>query len=290
MAGKAKHSSLPKINEKNLVFLSPHADDIALTFGGLILAAKGFQKQRINYQVFFGTSNWTENELNVKTEHRVETVTVTRFAEDRLACNKMFGGWQRYHFTFQPFWDSLLRDYTGPQTAGGGPGGNFSTFRAIEKQYYQEIVELVKPVIAQKDTAVFMLLAIGSHIDHFILREAVITAAYELGDKAQAQIYFGEDEPYTGSPQNARVTVATLKKMSTRLGLIPITYKIDLDAKISLFENVYYSQYSPDYIAGLRNRTKQLKGCERIYLWPKENYQKTPSDPSCKQGYCKLAT
>ncbi|MSP53043.1 MAG: hypothetical protein EXR81_02170 [Gammaproteobacteria bacterium] len=290
MIKKVTHASLPNIKEKNLVFLSPHPDDIALTFGGLVLANKGFKKHLIHYSVFFGTSNWTDNELNIKTDHRIEYVTVTRFAENRLALNRMFGGWQNYHFTFQPFWDSLLRDYAGPPTAGGGPGGDFSTFRPIEKKTFQDIVALVKPIVAQKDTAIFILLAIGSHIDHFILREAVITAAYELGDQAHAQIYLGEDQPYTGSLANTKVTVATIKQLTKRLGLQPLTYPIKIQEKVDLFQEIYFSQYSPDYIVGLKNRAKQLNGGERIYLWPKENYKKTPSDPSCKQSYCKLAT
>ena len=164
----------PNITEKNLVFLSPHPDDITLTFGGLIIAQKGLKKHHKDYHVFFGTSNWTENDLNSMTNHRVETVTVTRFTENIFALNALFGGWDQYHFNFHGFYDAVLRRYQGPATAGGGPWGNFSTFRKIEKDNFQAIVEIVKLILVKKDTAVFALMANGAHIDHFILDSETI--------------------------------------------------------------------------------------------------------------------
>ena len=263
-----------KIKEKKLFFLSPHPDDITLTFGGLIIANKGFKNYAKEYHVFFGTSNWTENDIDIQTNHRVETVTLTRFSENRFALNALFGGWNQYHFNFYGFYDAVLRQYNGPVTAGGGPWGNFSTFRKVEKENFEEIVHIVKRILQIKDSAVFVLMANGSHIDHFILCHAVIKAAAELGSKAVAQIYFGEDQPYTGDPAHRVAVGKEIKKFSQHLGLIPLTYSIDIEAKMNIFSNYYISQFSPSYMVGLKARAKALNGGERIYLWPKENYIK----------------
>ncbi len=47
-------NSLPDIPQKNLYFLSPHSDDIPLTFGGLIDSEKGFPGYAHHYTIFFG--------------------------------------------------------------------------------------------------------------------------------------------------------------------------------------------------------------------------------------------
>ena len=68
--------------------------------------------------------------------------------------------------------------------------------------------------------------------------------------------------------------VTDIKTLSDRLGLTPLTYNIDIDAKVDVFNNYYLSQYSPNYVVGLRNSSKILGGGERIYLWSKANYHK----------------
>lgn len=283
-------NKLPVISQTNLYFLSPHADDISLTFGGLIQSEDGFKNKNIRYTTYFGTSNWTANELNLSTDKRVNTITHMRFKEDRDALTELFGGWKNYLYTFHGYHDAPLRDYVGSLTAAGGPGGNFSTFREAEKKLFIEFYNNVKPILAQPDCAAFVLMANGFHIDHFILREAVIKAAHDLKDQAQCQIYFGEDQPYTGA--NPDAVNAQILEFVDRLGLVPITYPIDVDKKIALFTNNYFSQYEPVYPSAIEARTKLLgdgvRGGERIYLWPIVNYKNSATDPTCTQDFCQL--
>ena len=133
-------------------------------------------------------------------DKRINEITLTRIQEDRQNLTNMFKGWKNFQYNFYGYREAPLRNYVGPKTAGGGAGGDFTTFRKPEKELFNKLTDRAKIFLVKDDCAVFILSAIGhpQHIDHFILREAVVRAAFELGPKAKCTIYFGEDEPYTG--------------------------------------------------------------------------------------------
>lgn len=269
---------------QNLIFVSPHADDIALTFGGLINNEKGLSDKNNTTMLIFSQSQWTEND-NAKdlSPQRISKVSQMRLNEDQAALDNLFNF--NYRMETYGYPDAPIRHYEGPKTAGGGPGGNFSTFGTPEKQVYQDLVPMFENKLKTPNCAMFVLMANGYHVDHFIVREAVITAARNLGKKAQCQIYFGEDQPYTGAfPDKSKAQMGDFVK---RLGLQKISYTINEKQKYEDFSEFYISQYSDDYITGLDSWAKVTGNKESLYLWPKENYSKAPIEENCKESFCR---
>lgn len=272
------------IKEKNIYFLSPHFDDIPLTFGGLILNGT-FKEKNNNVIVFFGLSSYSANGPDKdKSDERVNYITNTRAKEDRSALTELFHGWRNFKYSIYGEKENTVRNFKGPKNAGGGPSGNFSSFRPIEIETFNNIYEELLPILQKKDCAAFVLSGIQSHIDHFMVREALIKAVHDLGNRAQCQIYFGEDQPYAGA--NKAITNNDLKYMKERLHLETITYPIDVNKKVDTFARNYYSQYEDSYIDAIRSRAIELNKSERIYIWPKENYKFANTDLSCKEHFC----
>ncbi|AJR08713.1 PIG-L family deacetylase [Photobacterium gaetbulicola] len=278
------YSTIP---EQNLYFLSPHPDDILLTFGGLIskLANEGSIEHKTNVtEVFFSLSNYSTNHLDILTNKRVLDITKMRFNEDFSAHTEMFGSWNNFRYKTAGFYDAPLRLYEGSPTAGGGPGGTFSDFRQAEIDVYNRIAADITPILKQEDCAAFVLLANGSHIDHFVVREAVMKAAHDLGKDAQCQIYFGEDQPYTGAnPDKAQDELNTIKARLPNNAISKITYWYDKDYKLELFKKYYLSQYDVGYIPPLESAE-----FENIYKWDKSTYGELQKHHLCNSSYCSL--
>jgi len=275
------------VNQDNLYFLSPHPDDILLTFGGLInkLSKEGTLAQKTNVtEVYFSLSNYTTNHLNELTNKRVFDVSTMRYKEDFEAHIKMFSKWDHFRYKTAGFYDAPLRKYEGSPTAGGGPAGTFADFRQDEVGIYERIAADVTPILKQENCAAFVLLANGSHIDHFIVREAVMKAAHDLGSEAKCQIYFGEDQPYTGSnPDNAMDEVNSIQARLPANAITPMTFWIDKQQKIDSFKEFYLSQYDLGYIPPLESTDY-----ETIYKWDKATYSALQSHAHCQSTYCNL--
>lgn len=277
------------IPHKHLHFFSPHPDDILLTFGGLIHKLSG--QSTLPYrnsvtEVFFGLSNYTTNHLDVLTNKRISDVSTQRFTEDFLSHISMFGSWKHFRYQSNGYYDAPLRLYQGSTTAGGGPAGTFLNFRAAEQAAYEDIVEQVKPTLKKENCAAFVLLANGSHIDHFIVREAVMKAAAELGNKAKCEIYFGEDQPYTGAnPSNANDEIDSMKARLPAGAITKFSYWIDKKKKIDTFQEYYLSQYDAAYLPPLDS-----SDFENVYRWDPSTYSALQSHQNCSGSYCKIVT
>lgn len=269
---------------KNLIFVSPHPDDIALTFAGLIRNNHDFTGHNNVEVLIFNQSQWMEadshQDLSIT---RIRKVSKIRLNEEIPALDDLFNS--NIRLETYGFADAPIRHYEGPKTAGGGPGGDFSTFRSEEENIYQQLIPVFEVKLRTPDCAMFVLLANGHHIDHFLVREAVITAARHLGNQAKCQIYFGEDQPYTGTYPEA--SVAQMTSLQKRLGLQKISYTINEADKINLFKKYYISQYSNDYVVGIKKWAQFDNNKEDIYLWPRANYAKAPAEESCSKSFCK---
>lgn len=281
-------SGMPEIESSKLVFLSPHPDDILLTFGGFIdnmKKANAMKGKDSVTQVYFSLSNYTTNHLNELTDKRVTDVGNMRHSEDFGAHIDMFEGWQNFRYSPNGFYDAPLRHYEGSKTAGGGPAGSFADFRDSEIEAYNQISEEMKAMLTQEDCSAFALIANGTHIDHFVTREAVLKAMYELGDKATCDVYFGLDQPYTGSnPKMAMVEINKLKERLPKGAITSYTYKIDKDKKIADFKHHYLSQYDIGYIAPLENSPT-----ETLFKVDRSAFSKIKAHQECKQDFCTLA-
>lgn len=284
LATAQSYSTIP---EQNLYFLSPHPDDILLTFGGLIskLANEGSIKQKTNVtEVFFSLSNYTTNHLDVLTNKRVLDVTKMRYNEDFSAHTEMFGSWDNFRYKTAGFYDAPLRLYKGSATAGGGPAGSFPDFRQAEIDVYEHIAADVTPVLKQDNCAAFVLLANGSHIDHFTVREAIMKAAHDLGSQAKCQIYFGEDQPYTGTnPDKAMNELDSIKARLPNNAITKISYWFDKQYKLEMFKKYYLSQYDVGYIPPLESAD-----FENIYKWDISTYADLKTHQLCSSDFCTM--
>ena len=107
------------------------------------------------------------------------------------------------------------------------------------------------------------------HIDHIIVREAVLDAYVKLGKSVNAQIYIGEDLPYTGLASDENWVKANLFLAQFKWQLLD--FPVDANAKASLVEKHYPSQVEDSYREGVMNRARQLNGHERLYRMESKN-------------------
>ncbi|CAA0110900.1 Uncharacterised protein [BD1-7 clade bacterium] len=286
-------------------FFSPHPDDVPLTFGGLML--KGNHPPDTNYTVFYNISAYTyspdETEDNLGDQSIVNTlghmrgdidedlealinrVTGLRLREDIGALNTVFNGKQNYVHSVYGELDAPLSD-TDTST------GDFTFYNAYDTGSFKRIYDKATHVLANtraRNCRVFLPMALPSitrfaHINHFTLREAVIKAAHDLGNRAKCTIYFGEDQPYIGSNlEDGLEAIATFKE---RLKLRAIDNRIDVDAKWDLISNHYQSQVDPTFEPAVRLRADMLGGKERLYQWRPRDYASATPHPSCHQRFC----
>lgn len=270
---------------KNLLFVSPHCDDILLTFFGLIEKHDGFADHNIQSLLIFSLAQWITNDPNNDdlSLERIHRVTIQRYLEETEAINSLFKNKARtenYGYA-----DAPIRSYKAPATSAGGPWGNFSTFGKKEIEVYHDLIALFKNKLQIPESALFVLMANGSHIDHFIVREAVITAARNLGDKAKCKIYFGADQPYTGA--NPEQAVEQMLHLQQRLKLQKISYKINYQHKIDAFASHYPSQFSNEYKTSIENWAHFNNDHEDIYLWDPSDYAAAPADSTYNASPCK---
>jgi len=113
-------------------------------------------------------------------------------------------------------------------------------------------------------------LGIKEHIDHILVREAVMDARDEMVHHTNATICFGEDQPYSGLANKNDWDKA--RAFINDLPITEINYRIDAERKSDLLMKHYPSQVEESYREGVLNRADQLKekygsntGVERIY-------------------------
>lgn len=281
--------------KENLIIISPHQDDALLTFGGYLQFLKDAGKLdnvRTEINVMVGLSNYSTNWHNVTTEHRVMHISKNRYSEDLDGLSNLFGGWDKFRYKIQGLWDAPLRGYEGRETAGGGSAGTFKDFRQEEISEFNYAVEIIKPMLINDKSLVLVPIANGNHIDHFIMKEAVIKAAYILGDEAKATIIFGQDQPYTGanpSGENEEIDALIKRLPSNAITKNYVTLIKDTNgetSKLRIYKKDYLTQYDEGYLIPLENNIE-----ETLYVWKPSTYKSVKSHIDCgvNQTFCKLA-
>ena len=264
------------IPERHIVILSPHYDDVPLTFGGYLNALvekRLIQTKNIHIINVFSRSNYLSfddegnKDLSLK---RIQRVVGIRLLED-LNCLDELIGHENYAYEIKAESECLVRE---KKLISDGVfeflPGDRENFDNNDWQAYDRIKSYAREWLVQEDTAVLLPMGMKEHVDHIILREAVIDARDELGLKATSTVYFGEDLPYTGLADNN-----DWNKVNAFLNRYPhtdINYGIDENRKIDLIVNHYPTQFEESYKEGVLNRAAQLKqmyrtdtGVERLY-------------------------
>ena len=264
------------IPENNIIILAPHYDDVPLAFGGYLDALVDNQlvhSKNIRVINIFSRSNYQvrdeEGNADVSLK-RIQYATGIRLLED-LNCLDELIGHDNYTYELKGERECMLRQKNWKQgEVFEFPQGNKKNFDEEDWEIYARIKKYAVQWINPEDTAVLLPLGVKEHVDHIILRDAVLDAKSELADEGKAIIYFGEDQPYTGlaDKNDWEVAEVTLNAFSVER----IDYSVDENRKADLVFEYYQTQVEESYREGILNRSAQLnqkygidKGVERVY-------------------------
>lgn len=150
------------------------------------------------------------------------------------------------------------------------PEGSKDDFNTEDWKIYDRIKKHAPRWLISEDCAILLPLGIKEHIDHILLREALMDARDELEQNTNATVCFGEDQPYAGLADQYDWDKAN--NFIIELPVTEINYRIDAKRKSDLLMKHYPSQVEESYREGILNRADQLKqkygcdtGVERIY-------------------------
>ena len=264
------------IEQNKIIILSPHYDDVPLTFGGYLdgLVKTGLLPSkfiriihifsRSNYQARDDTGN---KDISLQ---RIQYATGIRLLED-LNCLDELLGHGNYIYEIMAEKECAIRQKIWkPGEKFEFPHGNMEHFDSGDWEIFENIRRYAKEWLVQEDTAILLPLCVKEHIDHVILREAVLSAWNELKHQSRAFLYFGEDQPYTGLADDQ--DWEKVEKFLSVFKLETIDYPIDEKRKMELVWKHYTTQVEESYRKGVINRAFQLKkidksdtGVERMY-------------------------
>jgi hypothetical protein len=266
------------IPETNIVILSPHFDDVPLTFGGYLLGLKKsglLAKKKITIVNGFTRTVYQARDTQGNRDSslkRIQFATGIRLLEDLNCLDEMIGrGQYAYELLGERECTTRQKGWK-PGEAFEFPWGNRESFEPEEKEIFGRLKEDARRRLVQEDTAILCLMGMKEHVDHVIQREAVVDAAGELGNRCKAVIYFGEEQPYTGlaDQQNWETVNGSLESQKLEV----LDYAIDLKTKVALVMKNYPSQVEESYEQGMVNRAMALAkengvagagGVERMY-------------------------
>ncbi|GAD79249.1 PIG-L family deacetylase [Vibrio ezurae] len=273
--------------------ISPHPDDALLVFGGYLssLNLNNDSDERI-VDVMFSTSNYSTNHLDVLTNKRISTVSHLRYIEDYDALTDLFESWDNFKYRNYGYYDAPLRLYEGDLTAGGGPAGTFKNFRQVEIDTFNMMVHSFESILKNENCTLLVPIANGLHIDHFMTKEAVITAAYRLAEQAKCKIIFGQDQPYTNAnPNNTDTEIDALRSRLPANAISEMTYDVPIESgtteniKLYKFKRYYFTQYDDGYLEPLKSNLTEV-----VYIWDPSTYGTIKSHADCDgSDYCRLA-
>lgn len=179
-----------------VVFLSPHFDDAILSAGGLLSYLAAAHKPIRVFSVFTAASDLETNETK-KLVSWGGFITVTDYIAARhLEDQEAIASLGEISVSSLGFTDSVWRtdDSGQPLYRENAIGVINDHDRALIPKLTTAFQILVKN---PQDTAVFGPLAIGRHVDHYLVREAVINAfphAFFYADYPYTENYPDEDE------------------------------------------------------------------------------------------------
>jgi len=264
------------IPEKNIIILSPHYDDVPLTFGGYLNGLTHNQLQGVkNIRIvnIYSRSNYQARDDEGNSDHslkRIQFATGIRLLED-LNCLDELIGKGHYSYEIKAERECAIRQKNWkPGEAFEFPQGNRNDFDDEDWQIFSRIKKYAQEWLQSKETALLLPIGMKEHIDHIILREGVMESVHELSHRVAATIYFGEDQPYTGLAN--KEDWAKTELFLNKYPIDSIDYIIDENIKADFVWNYYPSQVEESYREGIIKRSIQLKeehksktGIERMY-------------------------
>ena len=270
------------IPESNIVVFSPHYDDVLFLLGGYIAELKKhglLQEKKFYINLIFSRSNYLAGagEKNFdNSPGRIRLATGTRMMEDQKCMDDMLG---KFNYRYELIGENecFLRGKILADSEMEFPHGMYDDFDEEDHQIFGRMKKRIRDWARQPDTALIFPLAFKEHIDHFIVREAAIATARELGNSAKATFYFQEDKPYSGIASD--IEIARIDNFIKEHLLEERPFRYDPEIMIDLAFKHYVSQVEEVYKTGIRQRGSVLKEllkadgpCDRIFVYhPEEN-------------------
>lgn len=216
---------IDKVRNK-IVILSPHADDAIFSLSGLMTKhSNHFEFHIIN---IFGRKDFTL--YNDFAHNKIESDFVHK--EEKLA-------WLLLNIqngTFLSFKDAAMRQFE-PNRSIINSNLDSKAIIDSEKKLFEDIFSHIHELIRTiTPNYIFCPLGIGRHVDHILVREAVLA-----NQNLYKKLYFYEESPYVISFDKIReineIEIKNQKKLKKRK--INITNKISKKRKLL---NIYASQ------------------------------------------------
>ncbi|SDW17348.1 hypothetical protein [Paenibacillus sp. CF384] len=256
------------IPEPTIIVISPHYDDFLFFLGGYVLElkergllhTKHFRIinvfSRSNYLAHTGSGNFDAS------LDRIKLATGKRLLEDLNCIDELLSPYS-YGYELLAEYECFTRGKALASSEMEFPHGMFEDFDERDQEIYDRMLGRITQLAMLPDTALVFPIAFKEHIDHFIVREAAVRTASELGNEARAAFYFQEDKPYGGiatEEEEARIQAFIGKHNLERR-----VYRHHPEVVVELAFNHYISQVDEVYRLGVLNRADTLS---RMYDIP----------------------
>lgn len=185
------------------LYLSPHLDDAVLSCGGLIRRQATSGTPVLVITVFAGEPQHAELSAYAAQMHsrwgNATHPTTVRREEDRRATDQL--GAEYLHLAYA---DAIYRVsddsflYSSDQEL-------FGPIHPSEATLVPRLAETVVGLRASQDVTVYAPLAVGNHVDHQLVRDALLSL-----QARSSQIVFYEDYPYVDKPGALTDALTTL--------------------------------------------------------------------------------
>lgn len=265
------------IPQSHIIVFSPHFDDFLFMLGGYVNELKKhdlLESKKFHILVLFSRSNYQagSGDQNFNTSlDRIKLATGNRLLEDQECIDDLLG---RYTYRYELCGENecFTRGKKFADSEMEFPHGMYDDFDDKDRKIFERMKERIRFWAQLPDTALVFPTAFKEHIDHFIVREAAIEVAKELGARSKAAFYFQEDKPYGGIATDAEINriseFVKINKLEVK------NYAYDPETMIDLAFRHYISQVEEVYKTGIRNRARLLqetlhadKPCDRIYRY-----------------------
>lgn len=168
-------SSLESMVGKRILMLSPHADDVAYSIGGIVAWLS--MRADLRLMTIFGHSGWALPQAS--REKSADAISAEREREDRAYCARR---WIDYDLLPCP--DSFVMGYD--------KATELST-AATDDPRTEGVVNLIRNAVACRVPQVVLApCGLGGHVDHQIVRIAADTLDH-------VEVLYYEDVPYSSS-------------------------------------------------------------------------------------------
>jgi len=175
------------------IFLSPHLDDAALSCGGLIRRQVITGTPVLVVTVFAGEPQHVELSAYAIQMHnrwgKASHPTTVRRKEDRSAMNLL--GAEYLHLAYA---DAIYR-FSQDSFLYSSDQELFGPIHPSESRLLSRLAEIIAGLHTSRDETVYAPLAVGNHVDHQLVRDALLNLQAH-----SSQIVFYEDYPYVDRP------------------------------------------------------------------------------------------